>query len=85
VGPAATQAALTVQGTRSPLVRQRVGHHIVGVFKETASGAKNDPVECKKVFALAQARKIDAIVVTELSWWDRSTQHLVQTLDDLHS
>jgi hypothetical protein len=34
-----------VQGTRSPLVRQRVGYHIVGVFKETASGAKNDPVE----------------------------------------
>ena len=38
-----------------------------------------------KVMALAQARKIDAILVTELSRWGRSTQDLVQTLDDLHS
>ena len=35
--------------------------------------------------ALAQARKIDTILVTELSRWGRSTQDLVQTLDDLHS
>jgi DNA invertase Pin-like site-specific DNA recombinase len=35
--------------------------------------------------ALAQAREIDAILVTELSRWGRSTQDLVQTLDDLHS
>lgn len=34
--------------------------------------------------ALAQARKIDAILVTELSRWGRSTPDLVQTLDDLH-
>jgi putative DNA-invertase from lambdoid prophage Rac len=57
----------------------------VGVFKETASGAKNDRPEQKKVMALAQAREIDAILVTELSRWGRSTQDLVQTLDDLHS
>jgi putative DNA-invertase from lambdoid prophage Rac len=31
------------------------------------------------------AREIDAILVTELSRWGRSTQDLVQTLDDLHS
>ena len=30
-------------------------------------------------------REIDAILVTELSRWGRSTQDLVQTLDDLHS
>jgi len=36
------------------------------------------------VMALAQAREIDAILVTELSRWGRSTQDLVQTLDDLH-
>ena len=30
--------------------------------------------------ALAQTRKIDAILVTELSRWGRSTQDLVQTL-----
>jgi len=34
--------------------------------------------------ALAQAREIDAILVTELSSWGRSTQDLVQTLDDIH-
>jgi putative DNA-invertase from lambdoid prophage Rac len=62
----------------------RAGHEIVAVFRETASGAKNDRAERKKVMALAQARKIDAILVTELSRWGRSTQDLVQTLDDLH-
>jgi DNA invertase Pin-like site-specific DNA recombinase len=64
---------------------KRSGHEIVAVFRETASGAKNDRAERKKVMALAQARKIDAILVTELSRWGRSTQDLVQTLDDLHS
>ena len=54
------------------------------MFKETASGAKNDRAERNKVMALARARKIDAILVTELSRWGRSTQDLVQTLDDLH-
>ena len=64
---------------------RRAGHRIVAVFKETASGAKNDRVERKKVMALAQAHEIDGILVTELSRWGRSTQDLVQTLDDLHS
>jgi hypothetical protein len=64
---------------------RRAGHHIVGVYKETASGARNDRVERRKVMALAQARQIDAILVTELSRWGRSTQDLVHTLDDLHS
>jgi DNA invertase Pin-like site-specific DNA recombinase len=64
---------------------KRAGHEIVAVFSETASGAKNDRAERKKVMALAQVRKIDAILVTELSRWGRSTQDLVQTLDDLHS
>ena len=64
---------------------RRSEHEIIAVFRETASGAKNDRAERKKVMALAQARKIDAILVTELSRWGRSTQDLVQTLDDLHS
>jgi DNA invertase Pin-like site-specific DNA recombinase len=34
--------------------------------------------------ALARAREIEAILVSELSRWGRSTQDLVQTLDDLH-
>ena len=40
--------------------------------------------ERAKVLALARGREIDAILVTELSRWGRSTQDLVQTLDDLH-
>jgi hypothetical protein len=48
----------------------------MGVFKEAASGAKNDRAERKKVMAFAQTRKIDAILVTELSRWGRSTQDL---------
>ena len=64
---------------------KRAGHHIVAVFKATASGANNDRPERKKVMALARAREIEAILVTELSRWDRSTQDLEQTLDDLHS
>jgi putative DNA-invertase from lambdoid prophage Rac len=43
---------------------KRAGHQIVAVFKETESGAKNDRAERKKVMVLAQARKIDAILVT---------------------
>jgi len=61
------------------------GHAIVSVFKETASGANNARPERKKVMALAQTRAINAILVTELSRWGRSTQDLVQTLDDLHT
>ena len=64
---------------------KRAGHKIVGVFKETASGARNDRIERNKVMALARNHEIDAILVTELSRWGRSTQDLVQTLDDLHS
>ena len=50
---------------------RRAGHRIVAVFKDTTSGSKNDRVERKKVMALAQAREIDAILVTELSRWGR--------------
>jgi putative DNA-invertase from lambdoid prophage Rac len=63
---------------------RRSGHKIVAVFKETASGADNDRPERKEVMALARAREIEAILVTELSRWGRSTQDLVRTLDDLH-
>lgn len=56
---------------------------VVGVFRETGSGARIDRAERKKVMALAQARKIDAILVTELSRWGRSTVDLLHTLRDL--
>lgn len=48
---------------------ERAGYEAVGVFKETGSGAKLDRVERRKVMALAQARQIDAVLVTELSRW----------------
>jgi hypothetical protein len=35
--------------------------------------------------AAQASREIDAILITELSRWGRSTQDLVQTLDDPHS
>ena len=35
--------------------------------------------------AIAQARQIEAVLVTELSRWGRSTQDLLATLNDLHS
>jgi putative DNA-invertase from lambdoid prophage Rac len=54
---------------------------VVGVFRETGSGARIDRAERKKVMALAQARKIDAILVTELSRWGRSTLDLLHTVN----
>jgi DNA invertase Pin-like site-specific DNA recombinase len=58
---------------------------VVGVWKETASGTKQNRIERQKVMALAQARKIDTILVTELTRWGRSTLDLIQTLQELHS
>ncbi len=63
----------------------RAGYQVVGVFKETGSGAKLDRIERKKVLALAQARKIDVVLVTELSRWGRSTLDLLNTLRQLES
>jgi DNA invertase Pin-like site-specific DNA recombinase len=64
---------------------ERSGDEVVGIYKETGSGVKLDRVERKKVMALAQARRLDAVLVTELSRWGRSTLDLVQTLRDLES
>src|SRR5206468_11316454 len=64
---------------------KRLGAKLVGIFKEAASGAKNDRVERKKVLALAQAREIDAVLVSELSRWGRSLPDLIETLQALQS
>jgi DNA invertase Pin-like site-specific DNA recombinase len=61
------------------------GYEIVGVFEETASGANNNRPERAKVLALAQSRKINTILVTELSRWGRSTIDLIDTLKLLQS
>jgi len=62
---------------------QKAGYEVVGVWKETASGSKNNRVERKQVMNLAQARQIDGILVTELTRWGRSTIDLITTLQDL--
>jgi putative DNA-invertase from lambdoid prophage Rac len=64
---------------------KRLGCKVVGVFNETASGAKDDRAERKRVMALAQRREIDAILVSELTRWGRSMIDLVQTLQALQS
>jgi putative DNA-invertase from lambdoid prophage Rac len=63
----------------------RAGYEVVGVFKETGSGVKRDRAERRKVMVLAQARAIDAVLVTELSRWGRSTLDLLHTLEELES
>lgn len=64
---------------------KRANFVVHGVFKETASGIKDDRIQRKRVMALAQARFIDAILVTELTRWGRSTIDLMQTIQDLQS
>lgn len=62
---------------------KKAGYEVVGVWKETASGSKNNRLERKKVMNLAQAREIDGVLVTELTRWGRSTIDLISTLQDL--
>ena len=64
---------------------KRAGYEVAGVFKETGSGVKLDRAERRKVMALAQRREIDAVLVTELSRWGRSTLDLLHTLRELES
>jgi putative DNA-invertase from lambdoid prophage Rac len=61
------------------------GYSVVGVWFETASGTKNDLPERSKVMALARSHSIDAILVTEITRWGRSTIDLIETLHSLHS
>jgi putative DNA-invertase from lambdoid prophage Rac len=63
----------------------RAGYEVIGVFKETGSGTRLDRAERHKIMALAQARRIDAVLVTELSRWGRSTTDLLATLKELEA
>ena len=62
---------------------ERGGFDVVATFAETASGTKDSRRERRRVLELAQARRIDAVLVTELSRWGRSTQDLLSTLHQL--
>lgn len=68
---------------------ERAGYEVVAVYKETLSGIRKargkQPVERARVMALAQRREIDAVLVTELTRWGRSTQDLMSTLGELAS
>ena len=64
---------------------ERAGYEAVAVYKETASGVRHDRTERRKVMALAQRREIDAVLVTELSRWGRSTTDLLATLRELEA
>lgn len=68
---------------------ERAGFEVVEVFKETLSGIRKakgrQPVQRAQVMDLAQARKIDAVLVTEMTRWGRSMQDLMDTLGELAS
>ncbi len=61
----------------------RAGYDVLDIHKETISGTKTNRHARNQIMALAQARKIDAVLVTELSRWGRSTQDLLDTLNQL--
>jgi len=63
----------------------KAGYEVVGVWKESISGTGLNRIERQKVLELAQARYIDAILVTEMTRWGRSTIDLIQTLQELHA
>jgi len=63
----------------------RAGYEVVGLLRETGAGMKADRIERRKVLALAQSRRIDAVLVTELSRWGRSTADLLSTLKELET
>ena len=58
-------------------------YEVVGIWKETVSGVQKKHQERNLVMELAQHRDIDAILVTELTRWGRSTLDLIHTLQDL--
>ena len=66
-----------VRATCEPSCRLHV------VNKETVSGASANRAALNRVLDLAQARQIDAILVSELSRWGRSTQDGIDTLNRL--
>ena len=64
---------------------RKSGWNLVGVWKETASGTKDNRKERQAILALAQARQINIILVAELTRWGRSTIDLIHTLQQLQS
>ena len=63
----------------------RCGYEVEGVYKETGSGTRNDRKVRAQVSAIARARSVNLILVSELTRWGRSTPDLIDSLNDLHS
>lgn len=63
----------------------RAGYEVVGVWRETASGTKDQRPMRKQIIVLAQARMLDVILVTELTRWGRSMVDLVHSLQALQA
>jgi putative DNA-invertase from lambdoid prophage Rac len=63
----------------------RCGYSVAAVYLESASGAKNDREQRKKIIDLAKKRDIDVVLVSELTRWGRSTLDLITTLNELQS
>lgn len=68
---------------------ERANFEVIEIFKETLSGIRKakgkQPVERGRAMELAQRRGIDAVLVTEMTRWGRSTQDLMDTLGQLAS
>lgn len=64
---------------------ERGKYVVVGTFRETESGVKDNRKQRNKIIAMAQSREIDTILVSELSRWGRSTVDLLNTLNRLQS
>ena len=56
---------------------------VVANFCEKASGKKDDRPKRIEVFELARQRKIDAVLVAEMSRWGRNTSDLLESLKAL--
>jgi putative DNA-invertase from lambdoid prophage Rac len=63
----------------------RANYDVVRIFKEVGSGAKLDRVERRRVMEIARARSIDAVLVSELTRWGRSTIDTIDSLNLLQS
>lgn len=61
----------------------RRGIEIIAVLEEKASGAKNDRPVRKQIMEMARRREIDAVIVSEMTRWGRSTEDLLSTLQSL--
>ncbi len=62
---------------------QRNDFQIVGSYRETGSGVQNGRIKRKEILQMARHRKIDLVLVSELSRWGRSTPDLRSTIEQL--